>query len=213
MNKQAIEIKSSIHGDVIISAIPGHFVTSHSHINYYIDITRVKHDHTMDRNAALNFADYYSSTTLVDTIICMDGSEVIGSFLARELTKTSYMQMNSSSTIYVVTPEFNTNGQMIFRDNIQDMIAGKRILLLIASITTGKTAKRSLECLDYYGGNVIGISAIFSTMDEVQDIPVKSIFQKEDIPDYQTYSFRDCPFCKENHKIDALANSYGYSKI
>lgn len=207
-----LEIKSKKNGNIVITAIPGHFVTSHSHINYYIDITRVKHQHAMARSAAISFASNYETNSAVDTIVCMDGSEVIGAFLARELTKSPYM-MNANANINVISPEFNRNGQMMFRDNIQSMVKDQHVILLIASVTTGKTIKRALECIDYYGGIPIGISAIFSAIDQVNQIPINMIFSKNDIPDYQTYSFRDCPFCKNNQKIDALANSYGYSKL
>ena len=47
-------------------------------------------------------------------------------------------------------------------DTLQPMIEGKHVLLLIASATTGKTIKKSLECIKYYGGSIAGISAIFS---------------------------------------------------
>ena len=102
---------------------------------------------------------------------------------------------------------------MIFRDNIQQMIWQKNILLLVASATTGKTINRSLECIKYYGGNVVGISAIFSAITEMGGVHIDTIFTPEDVPNYQTYSFKDCPDCQQKRKIDAIVNSYGYSKI
>ena len=113
----------------------------------------------------------------------------------------------------MITPEFNSNGQIIFRDNIQPMVWEKRVLLLVASATTGKTINRSLECIKYYGGNVVGIAALFSAIREKQGIPVDAIFTQEDIPNYRTYSFEECPDCKEKRRIDAIVNSYGYSKL
>ena len=40
-----------------------------------------------------------------------------------------------------------------------------------------------------------------------------SIFDPNDLPDYQTYDSHECPFCKAGQRIDALVNSYGYSKL
>ena len=153
------------------------------------------------------------TNTIVDTIVCLDGTQVIGTLLAQELTRAGYLSMNAHGTIYVVTPEYNSNSQMIFRDNIQPMVWQKNILLLVASATTGKTINRSLECIKYYGGNVIGISAIFSAITEMGGVHVDTIFTPEDIPNYQTYAFKDCPDCQQKRKIDAIVNSYGYSKI
>ena len=50
--------------------------------------------------------------------------------------------MNAHGTIYVVTPEYNSNSQMIFRDNIQPMIQGKHVIVLMASVTTGITIRK-----------------------------------------------------------------------
>ncbi|MEG0614445.1 MAG: orotate phosphoribosyltransferase, partial [Oscillospiraceae bacterium] len=79
--------------------------------------------------------------------------------------------------------------------------------------TTGKTINRSLECIKYYGGNTVGISAIFSAIDKKYDIEIDSIFTPDDIGGYETYPFTECPLCKEGRRIDAIVNSFGYSKI
>lgn len=213
MEKNALKITSSVNSNVSIEAVPGHFVTSHSHINYYIDITKIKHRHRMARDAAGLLAAPYANVTPVDTIICMDGSEILAAYLADELSKDDMMSVNRHQSINIVPPEFNSNGQMIFRDNLQHMVYQKNVLLLIASITTGKTLHRVLECVDYYGGNVVGVSSVFSAKDEVDGVEVHSIFTAEDIPNYHTSSHRDCPQCKQGVKIDALVNSYGYSEI
>ncbi|PWM39021.1 MAG: orotate phosphoribosyltransferase [Clostridiales bacterium] len=213
MNENGVTIYYQGNTNISIDAIPGHFVTSHSHINYYIDITSMKHRHMMAMDAAAEMAKRYEMNTLVNTIVCMDGSETIGSYLAQELSKPNVHSVNSNKNIYLVTPEYNSNGQMLFRDNLQPMISGKNVLILIASITTGKTMHRTLECVRYYDGRVAGISAIFSAIPEIEGVEIHPLFTREDIPGYSTYSFRDCPKCKAGEKIDALANSFGYSKI
>ena len=53
-------------------------------------------------------------------------------------------------TIYVVTPEYNANNQLIFRDNTIPAIKGKNVILLLATTTTGLTVRRSLECCLLY---------------------------------------------------------------
>ena len=102
---------------------------------------------------------------------------------------------------------------MIFRDNMQKSVWGKNILLLIASASTGKSIIRSLECIKYYGGNIVGISALFSAIADQYHVPIKAIFTPDDMPDYHTYKYDECPFCKKGQKIDAIVNSFGYSKI
>ena len=149
----------------------------------------------------------------IDIIVCLDGCEVIGAFLASELSRSGVLSTNAHKTIYVVTPEFNSNGQMIFRDNLKPEIYGKNVLLLLASATTGKTVRNSIECIEYYGGILQGISAIFSAVDSINGHRIDALFRADDIPNYEAFAHSDCPMCKEGKPVEALVNGYGYSEI
>ena len=93
------------------------------------------------------------------------------------------------------------------------MVRGKHVLILAASITTGYTMQAAIEAVQYYGGQVAGLSAIFATTHEFMGYPVSSIFDPNNLPDYQSYESRDCPMCKAGQPIDALVNSFGYSAL
>lgn len=198
---------------VKIRVIPGHFATNHSHVNYYLDMTAVKCRFSMAQDGAEVLARHYVTSTPVDTIVCLEGTEILGAFLARELAKDGVHSLSQGRELSVITPELNANNQMIFRDNTQPMIWNKHILLLIASASTGKTINRSLECLQYYSGRLAGIAAIFSAIGESHSVPVRSLFGVRDIPDYQTSLSHECPQCTQKIKIDAIVNSFGYSKV
>ncbi len=191
----------------------GHFATSHSHINYFIDVTTQKTRLSEASAVAKELVSYYKLTTIVDTILCLDGTQVIGTCLANELTKADFANMNSHKTIYIVTPEHTTGSQLFFRDNIVPMITGKSVLILAASVTTGYTVAAAVEAVKYYNGYVAGISALFATTDECMGYEVHSIFDPNDLEDFASYPSHECPLCKEGKKIDALVNSYGYSKL
>lgn len=208
-----MKIHSPYNNNITINVIPGHFATNHSHITHYIDMTTLKTRQSMARAAAKSIAGEYVATTVIDTIVCMDGTEVIGSYLAEELNNCGIMSMNQHKAIYVVTPEFNSTGQMIFRDNLLPMIKGKHILFLLASATTGRTIERSLECISYYGGIVAGISAMFSANEVIAGQTIHTLFKISDIPEYNTYPHNQCPFCQAGQKIEAIVNSYGYSRL
>ena len=102
---------------------------------------------------------------------------------------------------------------MLFRENIRPSIEGKNVLLLLATMTTGETVRKSLECIEYYGGNVVGVSAIFGTMTKVEDTEVFPLFTTEDLPGYQTFAPHECPYCKKGMPIEAMVNGFGYSKL
>ena len=200
-------------GKVPLRIARGHFATNHSHINYYIDITYQKTRLSEAKDSAYELVSHFINDTPVDTILCLDGTAVLGTCVAEELTKSGFRTINAHQTIYVLEPEYNANSQIIFRDNIKPMIQNKTVLVLMASVTTGFTAKRAIEAIHYYGGHVAGVAAIYRAVDEIGGYPVRSVYSVADIPDYESYDYHDCPYCKQGKKIDALVNSFGYSVL
>ena len=196
-----------------LKVTPGHFATNHAHINYYIDMTTLKTRLSEAQEIARSLVGMFLYDTAVDTIVCLEGTQVIRSFLAQELTGAGVLSMNAHKTIYIVTPEYNSNSQMIFKENILPMIRGKNVILLTASVTTGLALNKGIESVLYYGGVLRGITAIFSVLEEMNGYKITSIFNKKDVPDYAFYDYRDCPFCKQGRKLEALVNSYGYTNL
>lgn len=200
-------------GKVPLKIARGHFATNHSHINYYIDITNQKCCLSDANECARELVSHFINDTPVDTVLCLDGTAVLGACVASELTKTGFQTINMHQSIYVFQPEYNSNSQIIFRDNVRPMIHNKHVLVLMASVSTGFTAKKAVEAIGYYGGHVAGVAAIYRAVDEVEGYPVRSIYSVSDLPDYASYDYRECPLCKQGEKLDALVNSYGYSAL
>ncbi len=198
-------------GNVPLRVARGHFATNHSHINYYIDISYQKTRLKEAQDVAKMLAPHYR-TIPVDTVLCLDGTAVIGTCLARELVNTP-RGINEHRDISVLEPEYNANSQIIFRDNAQPLIRDKHVLILMASVTTGFTANRSIEAIRYYGGEAAGIAALYSTVPESAGILVHSVYDIRDLPNYASYDYRDCPYCKAGRRLDALVNSFGYSAL
>ena len=213
MEKKVMKFYSKAGNNIILRAIPGHFATSHSHINYYVDMTGLKTRRSEAAAVGKAFVQRLPIETVVDTIVCLDGCEVIGAYMAEELEMGNFPSMNMHNTVYVVTPEFNMNNQMIFRDNLVGEIQGKNVLLLLATTTTGMTMRRSLECIEYYGGKVQGICSVFSAVKSINGLRVEAMFDTSDIPGYQAYEVHNCPMCKAKQKLDAMVNGYGYSRL
>lgn len=211
--QEVIKIYSKAHPNIQLKAIPGHFVTPNSHVNYFLDMTTLKTRLSEASMVARELGRQVMISTVVDTIVCIDGCEIIGAFLAEELTRAGIYSRNAHKTIYIITPEYTTSGQMMFRDNYLPMVKDKNVLLLLASATTGKTVSKAIQTLTYYGASISGISAVFSAANSIVGIPVNSLFTTADIPDYTTYSSEKCTMCKGKKPIDAFANAFGYSKI
>ena len=207
------KIASKNYPNVILRVVPGHFATPNSHVNYYIDMTAVKSRTNEARWAAQALSSILYFTTPVDTIVAIDGTEIIGAYLAEELTKAGVISMNAHKSIYVLTPEYSMGGQMIFRENLQPWIRGKNVLVLLASVTTGSTIARALESLKYYGATISGISSVFSIATKVAGLPVYSIFSKTDLPDYDSHAHESCPLCRQGIPVDGICNAFGVAEL
>ena len=202
------------HNNLYLRVAKGHFATNHSHSNYYIDVAAQKARLSEAKAVAHELCGSYSyATTIVDTIVCLDGMEVVGTCLANELTKNEFININAHQTIYVVTPETTGGSQLLFRDNIVPMIRGKHVLVLAVSVATGYTVKAAMEAIQYYGGEVAGVASIFATTHEIEGHTVNSVFDPTDLDGYFSVSSHECPLCKQGQKIDALINCHGFSKL
>lgn len=223
--------------EVALKVTKGHFSSDRFHINYYIDMTSLK----MRRKDAQQVAKamvsrYVSRVNLtgnislagvdmqqlmaslatkapIDTIICMDGCEVIGAYVAEELSNIGVTTLNSHHTSYIITPEFDSTGQMVVRDNIRQMLKDKHVLVVLATAMSGRTIAKSIRCINSYGGIIEGISVIFSAVDEIDGYPVNSVFGVSDLPDFKLSDPKECPDCQNGVKLDAIVNSYGYSVL
>lgn len=192
----------------------GHFATNSSHSNYYIDVAAQKSRLSEAKAIAHELCKNHKySNQIIDTILCLDGTEVVATCVADELTKNDFVNINAHQTIYVVTPEIVNGSQIIFRDNIVPMIKGKHVLITAVSVASGNTARSAIEAIKYYGGEVVGIASIFATTEKCENYEVNSVFNPKDLPDYFSGPAHACPLCKEGKKIDALINCHGFSKL
>lgn len=200
--------------NLFLRVAKGHFATSYTHSNYYIDVADQKSRYSEAKAVAEELCSAYNySTTIIDTVLCLDGTEVIGACLANELTKNSFANINAHQTVYVVTPEIVNGSQMMFRDNLVHMIQGKHVLILAVSVASGATAKAAIEAVKYYGGEISGVASIFATVASCGGYTVNSVFNPNDLEGYFAAPAHECPLCREGKKLDALINCHGYSKL
>lgn len=212
MDERLQDLRSSKNPKSRIKIMKGHFATRHSHINTYIDMSTVKSRHNNCRETAKVLAEEYMHSALVNTIVCLEETDTIGSFMAEQLGDNRY-SLSVGNNISIVSPEYHQSGQILFRDNVQRMIKDQQVLILAPSITTGKSVKQAIEAVLYYGGTVCGICAVFSSVTKINGLEVKTIFASRDIPDYRAFSPNECPMCKAGQRIEAIVNSYGYSQL
>ena len=189
MEDRMMKFYSKESNMLALHAMHGHFATSHSHINYYVDVTSIKTRVAEAKQAAHVLYSRIPKTKYVDTIVCMDGTEVVGTFLTEEIQRDGIMgTTNQHETVYVISPEINSNNQMLFRDNNKAAINGKHVVLLL-------------------------VASLFGTINSVDGVEVETLFDENDVTGYAAYPVADCPLCRQGQKIEAMVNGFGYSKL
>ena len=113
----------------------------------------------------------------------------------------------------MIRPERTANSQLFFRENVEPMVRGKNVILLMASVTTGISIRRGIECMGYYGGLIRGVATIFSAVSHMDDMSINTVFTSDDIPGYASYDGGSCPYCQKKIPVEAMVNSFGYSKL
>ena len=206
-------IDYSKNKDVVLRYVPGHFITPNTHVNYYMDLTDMKSRQREARATGEELAEMYLASDVIDTILCLNGTEVIGSYMANKLTKAGMISANRHQTMYITSPEYNVSGQMMFRENNKHMIHGKKVLVLIDTATTGSTLRSAIGSIRFYGGTPIGISAIFSLATQIENLPIRSLYSVRDLPDYKSFRPEECPLCQSGTAVDAICNGFGYSSV
>jgi len=213
MRSKSFTVLLSKNPSINMNVIPGHFTTNHFHLTHYLDLYDLKTNSELARDAAIELSIPYLTSTLVDTIVCMEGTEIIGAYMAEELLLEGTSVVNSDREIHVATPIINVNRKLMFQSNMQDLIKDRNVILLLSSISSGGTMQSAIECIAYYGGNIVGISALFNAYPERFEQEIHSMFTSEDIPDYRIYNPTECPLCNESHPLDAIIVKDGYTII
>lgn len=194
-----------------LTIYPGHFATSHAHVDNYISMTEVRTNSTMVADTAEELAKVFKYIQ-VDTIICLEYTQNIGAMLAKELSG-GRREVNSGNDIHIITPSINSNNQLTFSSDMQPFVTGQNVLILLSTISTGRSLSRAQECVGYYGGRLVGIGAIFSAIDESNGVPVNSIFHTSDLGSYNSYHSDECPYCKAGRKLDGFITTGGYNEL
>lgn len=198
---------------VALKVYQGHFAAPHSHVSHYFDLTTLRTRVSEAQAAAELLAIQYGTGQVVDTIVCLDGMEVVGAFLANRLLEAGVASMNAHETIYVTAPEKNGQNQFTFGENLIPLIRRKNVLILAGAVSTGLTVSACLDAVRCCDGIPGSICSVFSALRRVDGLDVRTVFTASQIPDYRTAPGDACVLCKAGKKLDALVNGEGCFRL
>lgn len=233
--KKCIKIQSKSYPELELKVIPGHFMSEKFHQNYYIDMSSLKMRQIEAKKVAHVMAEKYIekldvddklssmvetfflnmaiSSKKIDTIVCLDGCEIIGAYLADELREVGVMTSNEHGGFNIISPEFDHTGGMIINDSIKDMTIDKNVLIVSGCAITGRTIGKIIQTISTFHANITGVSVIFGNIETVLDYHVYKAFGKDDFPDFMLFSPDQCEICKAGIKVDGFIYADGLEEI
>jgi len=213
MENKAFNVSLKKNPRITMKVIPGHFTASSTHTSHYLDLSALKSNAAIAQDVARELAIPYLSSTTVDAIVCIGRTEVIGAYLAQELTQSGINVVNQNAEIYIMTPLVNDVGTLSFQSSMVKQIINKNVILLTTWALSGHTLDRLFNVMSFYGAKIAGISSLFVVNPDSLEQDAHALFTSDDIEGYKLYSPRNCEMCKNGQRLDALISSEGYTKI
>ena len=127
----------------------------------------------------------------------------------RELGKDIYAVYAEKETVAIPDPEgkerkcFAETGRFVFNRGYVDFVRDKRVLVVEDVLTTGTSARKTVEAVRVVGGEVIGVSALCNrggvTKEDVGDLPKLTALLNVRL---ETWAEEECSMCKQGVPIN-----------
>ena len=116
--------------NLFLRVAKGHFATNHSHSNYYIDVAAQKSRLSEAKAVAQELCSNSNyKVNIVDTILCLDGTEVIGACLADSLSKADFVTLASGIAFDKITVKEIMSKDVKYVSPTERLIHARRVML------------------------------------------------------------------------------------
>ena len=113
MLSNKITIAAKGNRRIKLSIYSGHFATGHAHVDRYISMTEIRSNAAMAAEAADEISKFFRCTP-IDTIICLENTQVIGAFIAQDVFLGNSFYTTSACRISRgIIPDALTSEQVI----------------------------------------------------------------------------------------------------
>ena len=138
-----------------------------------------------------------------------------------DLKKIKALVFDVDGVLSKETIPMHPSGEPMRTVNIKDgyalqlaVKAGYRVAIITGAKTEAvKIRYNGLGITDVYVGASVKKDIFEDFMYMYELAPEEVMYMGDDIPDYESYDYKECPYCKAGQKIDALVNSFGYSAL
>lgn len=127
---------------------------------------------------------------------------VVGGVILGHLT-AHYLSILQKKEILSVYAEKTDEGPMVFKRDYDNLIKGKKVLIIDDTVATGFSVNKMIDVVRRYGGNIVAMGVIVNRVPEeinskTLGVPFSWLCE---IP-AETYDEKDCPLCKQGVPVN-----------
>jgi len=177
----------------------GHFVyKSGKHGSAYVN-KDVLYLHPEDTTlVCLVLANLFSRDSVEVVVGPMIGGIILSQHTALRLRKITHHQILS-----VYAEKTDDCEGFVIKRGYDKVVSGKRVLVVEDVLTTGASARKTVEAVRAVGGEVIGVGAICNrggvTAEDVGNVPRLEVLMNID---FESWDESECPLCKQGVPIN-----------
>ncbi|HBA45732.1 hypothetical protein A2W67_01480 [Candidatus Nomurabacteria bacterium RIFCSPLOWO2_02_40_28] len=175
-----------------------HFVgTSSRHMAVYVNKDYLL-PHTAETFRVTQlFAEKHKDLDIDVVTAPVVGGVILGHLVAYHL---SLLQKKEILSVYA---EKTTEGPMVFKRGYENLIKGKKVLIIDDTIATGFSVNKMIDVVRAFGGKIMAMGVMVNRIPEEVNAKTLGITFSSlcEIP-AETFDEKDCPLCKANVPIN-----------
>lgn len=195
MTQQEIQALFEEVGAIITNS---HIVyTSGKHGNAYINKDAV-YPHTDKISKLCEEIAQRFSADAPDAVV----APALGGIILSQWT-AYYLSQKLGRTVYAVYAEKTEGGGFVIKRGYDDLIKGKKVLLVEDVLTTGGSIKKVMEVVRTIGADIVGVAALCNRGGITSaDIGIVPKFETLMSITLDSWEEKDCPLCKQGVPIN-----------
>lgn len=182
-----------------------HFVyTSGKHGSVYINKDAL-YPHTKETSEVCRtMAEMFKDKDIEVVVAPAVGGTILSQWVAYHLSQLKNKEILSAYTEKDAgTTASAAESNQLFRRGYDQIVKGKKVLVVEDLTTTGMSVKKVVDCVRQAGGEVVSVCVMVNRDPvNVNESTVGAAFVAADVLEAQAFDEAECPFCKQNRPIN-----------
>lgn len=172
--------------------------TSGKHGNAYVNKDALYPHTQVTSTLCWSMAEPFQDDAVDVVLAPAVGGVILSQWIAHHMT-----ELNQREVLGVYAEKDTESDGFVIKRGYDDLIRGKRVLVVEDILTTGGSVKKVVEAVRKHQGNIVGVSALCNrggiTAKDLGDVPkLHSLISVQ----LESWEEKDCPLCRQQVPIN-----------